>query len=96
MYYTVTVNVELANGIEFDDLHYDDMQELSTWRGEHEFVIRADNDDDAREGALDDFHCTVPIRMLEDFNIETIITGRFDSFQDTGRSWRFSITGRGR
>ena len=74
MHYSITVNVELADGVEFDDLHYDDMQDDPT--GEHEFSIRADNDDDARDGALDEFHVSVPIRILEDFEIDAIITGR--------------------
>ncbi len=92
MHYTVTVTVELVNGVEFDDLHYDDMQDDPT--GEHWFSIRADDEDDAREGALEEFHSSVPIRTLEHFVIDTIITGRFDSFQNLGSSWRFGIRGR--
>lgn len=74
MYYTVTVNVELANGVEFGELHYDDMQDDPT--GEYEFSIRADNEDDAKDGALEEFHGEVPIRMLEDFEVTPMITGR--------------------
>ncbi len=94
MYYTITVDVELVNGVEVEDLHYDDMQDDPT--GEYEYSIRADNEDDAMDGALEEFHVEVPIRILEHFEITPRITGRFDSFTDRGRSWRFSITGRGR
>ncbi len=74
MFYTVAVEVELANMVEFSDLHYDDMQDDPT--GEYEFAIQADNDDDARDGALEEFHSSVPIRILEHFDIIPIITGR--------------------
>ncbi len=74
MHYTVTVNVELANGVEIEDLHYDDMQDDPT--GEHEFSIRADNDDDAMEGAIYEFHGSVPIRVVEHFEIDAVITRR--------------------
>lgn len=74
MYYTITVNVELADGVEVEDLHYDDMQDDPT--GEHEYSIRAGNDDDALDGALEEFHVEVPVRILEHFEITPIITRR--------------------
>lgn len=74
MDYTVTVNVELADGVEVEDLHYDDMQDDPT--GEHEYSIRAGNEDDAKDGALEEFHGEIPIRILEHFDITPVVTGR--------------------
>lgn len=74
MYYTVTVNVDRADRVEVEDLHYDDMQNDPT--GEYEFSIRADNDDDAESGALDEFHGEVPIKILDHFEISARVSGR--------------------
>jgi hypothetical protein len=75
MYYTVAVYVERAEGVELDDLHYDDMQDDPT--GEHEFAFKGLTDDDeARELALDLFHESVPIRILEHFEVTPVITDR--------------------
>lgn len=75
MYYTVTVYVALADGVEQEDLHYDDMQDDPT--GDHEFAFKGLTDDDeARELALDSFHESVPIRILEHFEITPVITQR--------------------
>lgn len=74
MYYAVTVNVERADGVEVRDLHYDDMQDDPT--GEHEYSIRADNEDDAEDAALYEFHSEIPIRILEHFDIDAVVTRR--------------------
>ena len=50
-------------------LHPDDQEEAP--RGDHKFVLTAESPDKAIDQALDVFHSTQPIKVLDDFEIDT-------------------------
>jgi hypothetical protein len=62
--FNVTITVKALT----DDLHPDDEQDNP--EGEHHYKVEADDRSDAVELALDRFHDSVPIKVLDDFEID--------------------------
>ena len=68
--YLVTVGCDAV--VPMEERHPIDQDEDPT--GEQVYTIRAASPEEAAERALDEFHSTVPIKVLDDFEITTEVT----------------------
>lgn len=68
--YRVIVSISLAPGATLESAEIDDEADL----GDHEYEVLAKTKNDASEQALDLFHGSVPIGVLDDVEIDTTVT----------------------
>lgn len=76
---TFYVLISVRQLVEDSQLDHDDLHDDP--KGKYGVVVRATNEDEAKELALDEFHDRIPIAVLDDFDITAEVSTQIESLE---------------